>query len=91
MSFEHIPHGEILKQTGIKLESMRKAMRMSKVAVAEKSGINRKTIERIEKGENLSYDSLVRLLSVYGVLYRLDDLLEAPRISPKDKYKQDHG
>ncbi|MFT7612625.1 MAG: DNA-binding XRE family transcriptional regulator [Parvicellaceae bacterium] len=91
MSLNDLQHGEILKETGLKLEAIRKELRMSKVTVADKAGINRKTLERIEKGKNLSYDSLIRLLRVYGILYRLDDVFESPRLSPREKFQGNNG
>lgn len=93
MSFDwnNVSHQQILEQTGKQLKVMRKALGLSQQEVAHKTGINRMTVSNIETGKNISYDSLIRLLKAYGVLSRLDDLLEKPRLSPRDKFFNEHN
>lgn len=86
MNWQHLAHEDIFEQIGLKLKIMRKAYGYSQQDLAKQAGLGRTTIFRIEKGESMSLDAIVRILKVYGVLDRLDALLASPTKSPMQSF-----
>jgi len=78
-------HADVLLQAGQQLRAIRKHRKLSQKAAAELAGISRMTVSKIERGQSLSFDTLVRLLRAYGLLNRLNDLLAVPEKSPMEK------
>lgn len=86
MELNNLSQSQLLLEIGIKLKKMRMKKKYTIVKLSEETGINRRTIGNIEKGSNFSIDSLVRILKVYGLINRMNELLEPPSLSPREKY-----
>lgn len=73
-----IPVRRALKKFGIDLRDARKRRRIPMQLTAERAGISRATLSKIEKGdEGVSFGSYVRILFVLGLLKRFEDLADA--------------
>ncbi len=71
---------------GKKVKELREALSLSQEALAEKIGIHRNTLARIEGGENfLSYETLVAMKEALGVEYK--DLFDFDTTALKDPLK----
>lgn len=65
--------GEDMTDWGMLIRRKRRAMELSQRELAKKSGVAERTVVRIEKGENMTTDSLM------GVLDALDLRLQVVR------------
>jgi DNA-binding XRE family transcriptional regulator len=86
MNWQHLAHEDIFIQIGMKLRSMRKTNGYSQVELAKLTGLGRTTIFRIEKGEAISMDAVVRIMRVYHILDRFNPLFESPKKSPMQSF-----
>lgn len=73
---------EILEVLGQRLQRERLNRNMTQEAVAERAGLTRETLAKIEGGTNFSMESLLRIFRTLGLLSRLDALLPEPGVSP---------
>ena len=70
-----IPVGRALKKLGNDLQGARKRRRIPMQLAAERAGISRTTLSKIEKGdEGVSFGSYARVFFVMGMLPRLAEL-----------------
>lgn len=72
---------EIETEIGAALAKSREALGWEILEAADRSGLHRNTISKIERGGGAQLSSVIRLLRAYGELHRLDALL-AESISP---------
>lgn len=59
-------------ELGHQVQERRKALRMSKVKLAQKAGRVRAVIDRIEAGEDITVSSLLAVLGALGLALRLE-------------------
>ncbi len=71
----------VLEELGRRLARRRIDLGLTQAALAERAGLGKRTVERIEKGESGQLSSLVRILRVLELLPRLDQLL--PELGPR--------
>ncbi len=74
----------ILEQLGQRLAQRRIAMRLSQADLAERAGVGKRTVERIEAGESAQAITLVRLFRVLELLPALDALIPAESARPME-------
>lgn len=67
-----------LQELGKQLKAIRKELKLSQKEVCQRSGISVQTIVSIEKGNDFTMDSFLRLLRAYKISNRLEALLELP-------------
>jgi hypothetical protein len=60
---------------------------MSQVAVAQRAGVGKRTVERLEAGESIQSFNLVRILRVLDMLSELGSLAKPTAPSPMDLLK----
>jgi len=72
----------VLGELGRRLAERRIALRMSQAELAERAGIGKRTVERIEAGESSQLTSWIRLLRAVDLLAALDALIPADSIRP---------
>ncbi len=89
MHWHGASQSEIAEQAGVQLRAIRKQRKLSQAELASLTGLNRMTISKIERGHSLTFDSLVRLLRAFGLLNRMEALLETPDQSPMEKLLND--
>lgn len=71
---------------GKKLKNLREALFMSQEVFAEKIGVHRNTLARIENGSNfVSYETLEKIQEVLNIEYK--DLFNFEKTEQKDPYK----
>lgn len=73
---------ELMQELGRRLAALRVAQRLTKLEVAARAGLSRRTVNRAEAGKNPTLLTLLRLLRLYGRLDALSAFAPAPLLSP---------
>lgn len=73
---------EIMEELGRRLRHLRKARGLTLEEVAERTGLDRTTVGRAERGDNPTLLTLIRILRAYGRLGALESFLPEPEVSP---------
>ena len=73
---------EILEVLGARMRALRKAVGLTLVQAAERTGLDRSTISEFEHGGNATLLTLARLLRAYGRLSALESFIPEPEVSP---------
>ncbi len=68
-----------------RLESIRLSRNMTQVQLAKEAGVSPRTIGRLEKGEGVSFDTFIRVLSALGIQQNLEALLPDPSVRPVER------
>ena len=72
----------LLSELGERLAHMRIEAGVTQGGLAEKAGVGKRTVERMEAGGSVQLVSLLRVMRVLGLVERLDSVLPAPGASP---------
>lgn len=80
----------VLAELGARLARTRLERNMSQQQLAVEAGLSKRTIERMEAGEESKLSNLVRVLRALDLLDRLDVLVPEPLPSPIEQLKL-HG
>lgn len=70
-----------------KIEQIRLSRNISQAALAKEAGVSRSTITRLARGENISVDSLVRVMQALGLADHLAALLPNPSVRPVERIR----
>ncbi len=70
-----------------RLESIRLAKNITQQQLADNAGVSRRTISRMENGEGISLDTLIRVMRALDLANHLEMLLPDPDIRPIDRVK----
>ncbi|MEA1911784.1 MAG: helix-turn-helix transcriptional regulator [Spirochaetota bacterium] len=73
---------QILAALGARIRKRRININLSQIALAEKSGISRRTVQAIEMGNSISMDKFIAILRSLDSLDGLDNFLPEVEISP---------
>lgn len=73
---------EIMVELGARLRALRKARGLTLSETAARAELERRTVARIERGDNSRLETLIRLLRVYGRVEALDAFIPEPSVSP---------
>lgn len=79
----------VLEELGRRLARQRIDARLTQAELAERAGVGKRTLERIEAGASAQVTSLVRILRELALLDVLDDLL--PETGPRPMDRLRHG
>lgn len=71
-----------------RLERIRLDRNISQSALAEAAGVSRRTISRMENGEGVSVNTLLRIAKALDQLPQIDRLFKMSDIRPIDQVKQ---
>ncbi len=72
-----LPVGRVLKKLGRDLRNARKRRRIPMELAAERAGISRTTLSKIEKGdEGVSFGAYSKILFVLGMIQRVGELAD---------------
>ena len=74
----------VLEELGERLARRRISMRMNQADLAERAGVGKRTVERIEGGQSAQATTLVRLFRVLELLPALDALIPAESARPME-------
>lgn len=72
----------ILAELGSRLQRERLNRNLTQSALADRAGLSRSTVAKLESGENFSMLTLIRVLRTLGLMEAIDSFLPEPRISP---------
>lgn len=65
----------ILQELGRRIKDARIAISMTQKEMAQKAGVSEKTVERIEKGENVKIENLLNIFRVLNFLQNIEILI----------------
>ena len=68
-----------------RLESIRLSRNMTQAQLAGEAGVSIRTIGRLEKGEGVSLDTFIRVLTALGIQSSLEALLPDPSVRPIER------
>lgn len=85
--FQLAPIPAVEAELGRRLASLRLSANLSQSQLAEEAGVARRTITRLEHGEGISLDTLIRIMRALGVADRLETLLPDPAVQPIDRIR----
>ena len=68
-----------------RLETIRLSRNLTQAQLAKEAGVSVRTIGRLEKGAGISFDTLIRVMTVLGVQQNLEALLPDPGVRPIER------
>ncbi|MBP9841035.1 MAG: helix-turn-helix transcriptional regulator [Simkaniaceae bacterium] len=72
-----LPVGRVLKKLGLDLKNARKRRRIPMELAAERAGISRTTLNKIEKGDGgVCFGAYAKILFVLGMIQKLGELAD---------------
>lgn len=77
----------VLAELGQRLARTRLERNLSQELLAAEAGISKRTVERLEAGEPVKSNSLIRVLRALGQLDSLDRLVPEPLPSPVERLR----
>lgn len=77
----------ILKEIGRRLARRRLELELTQAELAERAGVSKRTVERVEAGESTQTSTLIRIFRILGLLDNLDSLIPASGPRPLDLLK----
>lgn len=78
----------ILRELGARLTGARLGHNLTQAALAEQSGVSKRTVERLESGEVATQLSgFLRVCRALGLLERLEAIVPVPAASPMEQLK----
>ena len=82
MEFMNLSDREIVREIGRRIRRRRLERNWSQEQVAERAGLTRVTVTRVEKGTPASVLTLIQILRALDAIDELDAFLPDPGISP---------
>lgn len=82
----------ILAELGARIAAERLAANLTQAMLADRAGVSKRTVERLESGEVAArLSALVRVCRALGLVERFDALLPAPVPGPVERLKMARG
>ncbi|MBS1678159.1 MAG: helix-turn-helix transcriptional regulator [Actinobacteria bacterium] len=81
------PDDAVLRELGERLARTRLERNLSQERLAEEAGVSKRTVERLEAGESVKSNSLIRVLRGLGQLEALERLVPEPLPSPVERLR----
>jgi len=78
----------ILTELGERFTQRRIEIHLTQAALAEKAGVSKRTVERVEAGLSAQMASVIRIFRVLNLLEGLDDLIPESGPTPMDMLKR---
>ncbi len=76
----------VMKEMGKRLRTFRINLPMTQEELAHESDLSLRTIQRMEKGESVQTESLIRVLRTMGILANMESLIPAEEARPSDLF-----
>jgi putative transcriptional regulator len=83
------PDDAVLGELGERLARTRLERNLSQEGLAREAGVSKRTVERLEAGEPVKSNSLIRILRGLGQLEALDRLVPEPLPSPIERLRSE--
>jgi transcriptional regulator with XRE-family HTH domain len=87
IDYEQASIEAIQANLGQRLVQLRLARNVNQQQLAREAGVSRRTITRLENGESVSLDTLLRVMRALDVIDRLGALLPDPAVRPIDRVR----
>ncbi len=87
MITKYLSDDAFLSKLGERLCRYRLRLGLTQAALADKAGISKRTVERIEAGSSAQLSSFIRLCRALDLLDDLDRLVPALALSPMEQLK----
>src|SRR3954452_13481129 len=84
---ENTPDDLVLRELGERLARTRLERNLSQAGLAKEAGVSKRTVERVEAGEAVKSNNLIRVLRGLGQLEVLDRLVPEPLPSPVERLR----
>lgn len=84
---DNTPDDLVLRELGERLARTRLERNLSQADLAKEAGVSKRTVERVEAGEAVKSNSLIRVLRGLGRLEVLDRLVPEPLPSPVERLR----
>lgn len=84
---DNTPDDLVLRELGERLARTRLEKNLSQAGLAKEAGVSKRTVERVEAGEAVKSNSLIRVLRGLGRLEVLDRLVPEPLPSPVERLR----
>lgn len=68
-----------------RLENIRLSRNITQIQLAKEAGVSPRTIGRLEKGQGVSVDTFIRVLTALGIQQNLEALLPDPTVRPVER------
>ena len=68
-----------------RLENIRLSRNITQIQLAKEAGVSLRTIGRLEKGQGVSVDTFIRILTALGIQQNLEALLPDPTVRPVER------
>lgn len=68
-----------------RLENIRLSRNITQIQLAKEAGVSPRTIGRLEKGQGISVDTFIRVLTALGIQQNLEALLPDPTVRPVER------
>lgn len=78
----------VIAELGARIAHRRIELGLSQAEMAKQAGVGKRTIERIEAGEDTQLTTLIRLLRILELTDRLDLLIPEAKATPMERLKQ---
>jgi transcriptional regulator with XRE-family HTH domain len=79
----------ILKELGVRLAAARLGRNLTQAALAEQSGVSKRTVERLESGAVATQLSgFLRVCRVLGLVEGFETLIPAPAVTPMEQLQR---
>jgi transcriptional regulator with XRE-family HTH domain len=72
---------------GRRIEALRLGRNIQQAQLAREAGVSRRTITRLESGQSVSLDTLLRVMRALGLSSRLATLLPEPSVQPVERVR----
>ena len=72
----------VLAEMGRRVQVYRLNLNLKQAVVADKAGVSRRVLQKLENGESCNLSTLIRILRALGKLDALDSFLPEPGPSP---------
>lgn len=73
---------DVLREIGARLQALRLQQNITAAQLAKLAGVSLRTVNRAEAGENISLETVIRLLRAANRLSPLEAFLPRPLVSP---------
>lgn len=83
--------GAVRSELGARLARTRLDRNLTQEGLAERAGVSRDTLRRLERGQGASLTALLRVLRALGLLERLEALVPPPLPSPIEELERAEG
>ena len=85
IDFSVAPSDQIEAALCKRLERIRLSRNTTQAQLAQDAGVSPRTIGRLEKGQGVSVDTLIRVMKALGIQHNLEALLPDPTVRPMER------